>query len=68
MSDTTIHQRLDRLTRMTALGDCASILHRHMRCAYARPDWEARHAILRPVLDDIAALLDRDHAKAQEAA
>lgn len=68
MSDTTIHQRLDRLTRMTALGDCASILHRHMRCAYAQPDWEARHAILRPVLDDIAAMIDRDHAKAQEAA
>ena len=68
MSDTTIHQRLDRLTRMTALGDCASILHRHMQNAMRRPDWEARHAILRPVLDDIAALLDRDYAKAQEAA
>ncbi len=54
--------------RMVALNDCASILHRHMRCAYAQPDWEARHAILRPVLDDIAAMIDRDYAKAQEAA
>ena len=43
--------------RMTALGDCASILHRHIRNAMRRPDWEARHAILQPVLDDIAALL-----------
>ena len=68
MTDTTIHQRLDRLTRMTALGDCHSILHRHMQNAMRRPDWEARHAILRPVLDDIAAMIDRDYAKAQEAA
>ena len=39
--------------RMVALNDCASILHRHMRCAYAQPDWEAANLRFIPVLNQL---------------